>query len=107
MDKIKAAQVQDEEFRKLVTSLEPIQKGHDGVIRFNYRLCILFNEEPKNEVQKKAHHSKYTIHSGVIKMYQHLKGIYWRSSMKNDVVEIMAKCLFCQQVKFVHQRAGR
>ncbi|KAA3466073.1 reverse transcriptase [Gossypium australe] len=36
-------------------------------------------------------------------MYQDLRVLYWRPSMKREIVELMAKCLTCQQVKAEHQ----
>ena len=53
-----------------------------------------------------AHHSKYTIHPGVTKMYQDMKRMYWWPGMKRDVASFVAKCLTCQQVKFEHQKPG-
>ena len=39
-----------------------------------------------------------------MKMYQDVRSLYWWSGMKRDVVEYVAKCLTCQQVKAKHQR---
>ncbi|KAL5563691.1 hypothetical protein UlMin_033438 [Ulmus minor] len=39
-------------------------------------------------------------------MYQDLKGRFWWSGMKKEVVEYVAKCLICQKVKAEHQRPG-
>ena len=37
-------------------------------------------------------------------MYQDLRTLYWWPGMKKDVVEYVARCLTCQQVKAEHQR---
>ncbi|KAL0291754.1 UNVERIFIED_CONTAM: Transposon Ty3-I Gag-Pol polyprotein [Sesamum calycinum] len=36
-------------------------------------------------------------------MYRNLKPYYWWQTMKKDVVEFVAKCMTCQQVKAEHQ----
>ena len=51
-----------------------------------------------------AHDTPYTAHPGATKMYQDLKKGYWWPGMKKDIVEFVAKCLICQQVKVEHQR---
>ena len=37
-------------------------------------------------------------------MYKDLKKYFWWPGMKRDVVEYVARCLTCQQVKDEHQR---
>ena len=76
------------------------------MIRFEGRLCVPKIDELRNEVLHEAHHSKYTIHPGVTKMYQDMKRMYWWPGMKKDVANFVGKCLTCQQVKFKHQRPG-
>ena len=41
-----------------------------------------------------------------IEMYHDLLEAYWLDSFKRDIVELMAKCTNCQQVKVEHQRPG-
>ena len=53
-----------------------------------------------------AHSSKYSIHPGATKMYRDLKQHFWWSIMKRDIVDFVAKCPNCQQVKYEHQRPG-
>ena len=81
-----------------------MKKGEDGAIRFDGRLCVPSSEELRQEVLQEAHHSKYTIHPGVTKIYQDMKKMYWWPGMKKDVATFVSKCLTCQQVKFEHQR---
>ena len=106
VDRIKVAQENDEELQEFLTSINSVKKGEDEVIRFEGRLCVPKNEELRNEVLHEAHHSKYTIHPGVTKMYQDMKRMYWCPGMKKDVANFVGKCLTCQQVKFEHQRPG-
>ena len=50
VDRIKMAQVNDEVLQKLLISLDKVEKGENGVIRFKGRLCVPLNEELRNEV---------------------------------------------------------
>ncbi|XP_070039433.1 uncharacterized protein [Nicotiana tomentosiformis] len=43
---------------------------------------------------------------GAMKMYRDLRQHYWRWRMRKDIVEYVARCLNCQQVKYEHQRPG-
>ena len=86
--------------------MEKVVREEDGVIRYEGRLCVPSNEELKTEILREAHHSKYTIHSGVTKMFQDMKRVYWWLGMKRDVATFVAKCLTCQHVKSEHQRPG-
>lgn len=69
VDRIKVYQAEDEKLRKLLTSQKPIQKGDDGIIIVKGRLYAPLNEELRNEVLRETHHSKYTTHRRVKKMY--------------------------------------
>ena len=53
-----------------------------------------------------AHSSRYSIHPGATKMYRDIKQHFWWSRMKNDIVDFVAQCPNCQQVKYEHQRPG-
>ena len=53
-----------------------------------------------------AHSSRYSIHPGATKMYHDLRQHYWWSRMKRDIVNFVAQCPNCQQVKYEHQRPG-
>ena len=53
-----------------------------------------------------AHNSRYSVQLGSTKMYHNLKEVYWWNDMKRNVVNFLARCLNCQQVKAEHQRPG-
>ena len=106
VDKINVAQNDDDILQGFLTSVEKVAKGEDGVIRYEGRLCVPFNEELKTEILSEAHHSRYTIHPRVMKMFQDMKRVYWWPGMKRDVPTFVAKCLTCQQVKSEYQRPG-
>ena len=58
----------------------------------------------RQRILQEAHNAPYSVHPGVTKMYQDVKGMYWWNGMKKDVAQYVASCLTCQQVKFEHQR---
>ena len=76
----------------------------NGSLKFKDRICVPDNEEIKKEILTEAHSTPYSVHPGTTKMYNDLKMHYWWPGMKKDVVEFVARCLTCQQVKAEHQR---
>ncbi|WJZ83991.1 hypothetical protein VitviT2T_003625 [Vitis vinifera] len=76
----------------------------DGSVRFKGRLCVPKDVKLRNELLANAHRAKYTIHPGNTKMYQDLKRQFWWSGMKRDIIQFVANCHICQQVKVEHQR---
>ena len=40
-------------------------------------------------------------------MYRDLREIYWRSGMKRDIAEFVAKFSTCQQVRIEHHKTSR
>lgn len=53
---------------------------------------------------KEALYTSYTAHSGSTKVHQDLRHSFWWNNMKSDVVDFLANCLICQQVKDEDQR---
>ena len=58
----------------------------------------------RDDMLKKFHHSKFTVHPGDNKMYQYFRRHYWWKGMKGDMARYMARCMVCQQVKAEHQK---
>ena len=82
--------------------------GRMGEVKMKTRLCVPGVDNLRETIMEEAHKAPYAMHPGVTKMYQTLKPHYWWSTMKKDVVEYVAKCLTCQQIKIEHQApAGR
>ena len=68
----------------------------DGVLGYKgERICVLNDEEIKNQILYEAHNTPYVMHSGTTKMYRDLKRYFWWSGMKRDVVMYLARCLTC------------
>ena len=52
---------------------------------------------------EEAHCTPYIVHPGNTKMYRDLRGNFWWSGMKRDIVEFVSHCLTRQQIKIEHQ----
>ena len=111
LDKIKGKQFTDE---KLIRIRDKVLRGEakeakideEGVLRIKGRVCVPRVDDLINTIMTKAHSSRYSIHPGETKMYRDLKQHFWWSRMKCDIVDFIAKCPNCQQVKYEHQRPG-
>ncbi|XP_058008227.1 uncharacterized protein LOC131182889 [Hevea brasiliensis] len=66
------------------------------------RMCIPNDTGLKQVILKEAHDSPFAIHLGGTNMYRAIKEHYWWMAMKKDIIEYVAKCLTCQQVKLEH-----
>ena len=78
----------------------------DGTLRFKDRLCIPYIRGLRRELLEEFHNSIFIVHPGGTKMYSDMKQLYWWPEFKRDIVEFIAQCLVCQQVKVEHQRLG-
>lgn len=67
-------------------------------------MCLLHVGDVIKTILMEAHNLRYSIYSGAIKMYHDLRQRYWWGRMKRDIMEFIALCLNCQQVKYEHQR---
>ena len=68
----------------------------DGTLLFKGSNCIPNILEIKEQLLEEAHQAPYSMHPGVIKMYQDLKRQYWWQGMKMDVIRFVEKCLTSQ-----------
>ncbi|XP_049387088.1 uncharacterized protein LOC125851321 [Solanum stenotomum] len=108
---VKRWQHEDPEHRKLREKIPQQQQPlfeltGDGVLRYQGRLCVPSVRELRKNILLEAHYSRYASHPGATKMYQDLRQIYWWNDMKKDIVEMVAECPNCQQVRAEHQRPG-
>jgi hypothetical protein len=76
---------------------------NDGLLRFGGQIYISPNEELRMLILRKAHRVVYMAHSGVTKMREDLKPLFFWKGMKVDIVNFVARCLECQQVKAEHR----
>ena len=70
------------------------------------RICVSNDEKIKKQILYEAHNTTYAMHPGTIKMHWDLEKYFLWPRMKRDVVEYVARCFTCYQVKVEHQRPG-
>ncbi|XP_070005741.1 uncharacterized protein [Nicotiana sylvestris] len=70
------------------------------------RLCVPNIDGLRERILEEAYSLRYSIYPGATKMHRDLRQHYWWRRMKKDIVEYVARCLNCQQVKYEHQRPG-
>ena len=85
----------------MVKGFELVQ---NRVLYYQNLLCVPNSSGLRKRIMEEAHHSRYSIHPGLSKMYHDLKGIFWWGGMKKDLAEFVAQCPNYQQVKVEHQK---
>nr|GEZ62520.1 putative reverse transcriptase domain-containing protein [Tanacetum cinerariifolium] len=85
--------------------IKPIFEIHpDGMRYHDKRIWLPKFGGLRDLIMHESHNSKYSIHSGSVKMYQYLKQLYWWPNMKADIATYVSKCLTYAKVKAEHQR---
>jgi hypothetical protein len=82
------------------------RKDDQEVIWFKDRIVVPKNADVRQQILDEAHLSRYSIHSGSIKMYQDLKQHYWWTKMKIEITRYVARCDTCRHVKAVHMKTA-
>ena len=88
---------------KLNTLIEEVRNGQhpnfsldsEGVLHYSSHLCVPEYEGLREAILEEAHSSKYSVHSGSMKMYQDLKPMFWWEGMKKDIEDFVSRCLVC------------
>jgi hypothetical protein len=79
--------------------LRDITFDSDGLLRFKGRIYVPPNEELRMLILSEAHRAGYMTHPGITKMRADLKPLFFWKGMKADIVNLVARCLECHQVK--------
>ncbi|GJY76622.1 putative reverse transcriptase domain-containing protein [Tanacetum coccineum] len=85
----------------MIKNLEP---RADGTLCLKNRSWIPCFDNLRALIKHKSHKSKYSIHPGSDKMYQHLKKLYWWPNMKSEIATYVSKCMTCAKVKAEYQK---
>jgi hypothetical protein len=83
----------------MVQKFEGFMVDNDRLLRFNNRIYVPPNDELRSLILNKAHRAVYMDHLGVTKMRADLKPLFYWKGMKEDIVNYVARCLECKQVK--------
>ena len=105
LEEIKGKQFEDEKLRRIQDKVlrgetKEAQINEEGILRIKGRVCVPRVDDLINTILIEAHSSRYSIHPGATKMYRDLKKHFWWSRMKRNIVNFIAKCSNCQQVKY-------
>jgi hypothetical protein len=86
---------------------EGYQMIDGGVLTYRNRLYILDCDDLKRFIMDELHKRPYTGHPRYQKMITATRKQFYWSGLKKDIVEYLAKCIECQQVKAKHQHLAR
>jgi hypothetical protein len=82
---------------------EGYQMFNDGLLTYKGRLYILNCDDLKRFIMDELHKRPYTGHPGYQKMITTTRKLFYWPRLKKDIVDYLAKCLECQQVKAEHR----
>jgi hypothetical protein len=83
----------------MVPGFEGFTFDDDGLLRFNNWIYVPPNDELRSLILNDAHRAVYMAHLGVTKRRADLNPLFFWKGMKEDIVNYVARCLECQQVK--------
>jgi hypothetical protein len=83
----------------MVPIFEGFTFDDDGLLRFKNWIYVPPNDKLRSLILNEAHIAVYMAQPGVMKMREDLKPLFFWKGMKVDIVNYVAKCLECQQVK--------
>jgi hypothetical protein len=87
----------------MVPIFEEFMFDDDGLLRFTNRIYVPSNEELRSLILNEAHRAVYMAHPGVTKIREYLKPLFFWKGIKEEIVNYVARCLECQQVKDEHR----
>jgi hypothetical protein len=82
---------------------EGYQLLNDGLLTYKGRLYIPNCDGLKRFKMNELHKIPYTSHSSYQKMITTTKKLFYWPRLKSDIVDYLANCLECKQVKTEHQ----
>jgi hypothetical protein len=86
----------------MVPKFEGFTVENNGLLLFKGRIYVLPNDELRILIPNESHRALYMAHIGVTKKRAYLKPLFFWKGMNADIVNYMAKCLECQQMKDEH-----
>ncbi|GJR96181.1 putative nucleotidyltransferase, ribonuclease H [Tanacetum coccineum] len=83
---------------------QQMEQKEDESLYFMDRIWVPLVGGERTIIMDEAHKTRYSVHSGVDKMYYDLRDMYWWPGIKRDISTYVSKCLTCSKVKAEHQR---
>jgi hypothetical protein len=111
-ERVKSPQEIDTFFKTLKSYLEQdptwlkyavYQLLNDGLLTYKGRLYIPNCDDLKRFMMDELQKKTYTSHHGYQKMIIATKKLFYWPGLKKDIVDYLAKCLECRQVKAEHR----
>jgi hypothetical protein len=111
-DRILEAANNDLQYKSLVAKLqqreisqtkESYTLGTDGLLLYKNRVYVPNVQELKLTILKEMHNVAYAGHYGYQKTMAAVKGHYFWSGLKKEIVEYIARCMECQKVRAEHR----
>jgi hypothetical protein len=93
--------------KMMVPIFEEFTLDDDGLLRFKNQIYVPPNDGLRSLILNEAHRAVCMAHLGVTKMRADLKPLFFWKGMKADIVNYVAICLECQQVKAEHRHPSR
>jgi hypothetical protein len=87
----------------MVPKFEGFTVDNEGLLGFNNWIYIPPNDELKSLILNETHRVVYMDNPGVTKMREDLQPLFFWKGMKVNIVNYMARCLECQQMKVEHR----
>jgi hypothetical protein len=112
MNRIQEARKGDKEIEKIRDALKEgkasgFSEAEQGTLWFEKRVCVANDSDLRKIFFQEDHETPYSIHPRNTKMYIDLKEKFWWNNIKRDIIEYIAKCDVCSQVKAEHQKTYR
>jgi hypothetical protein len=86
----------------MVPIFEGFTFDDDGLLRFKNWIYVPPNHKLRRFILSQAHRAVYMAHPRVRKMRVDLKPLFFWKGMKAEIVNYVAICLECRQVKAKH-----
>jgi hypothetical protein len=87
----------------IVLIYEGYSLDNDVILRYNGRIYLPPNDELRNLILNEVHRAVYMAHYGVMKMKEDIKPLLFWKGMKYDIVNYVARCIECHEVKDEHR----
>nr|GEV53431.1 putative reverse transcriptase domain-containing protein [Tanacetum cinerariifolium] len=84
---------------------EKLEPRADGTLCLNNKSWLTCYGDLRTLIMHESYKLKYFVHPGFDKMYQDMKLLYWRRSMKADIATYVSKCLMYLRVKDEHPKS--
>jgi hypothetical protein len=87
----------------IVQKMEGFTVDNDGLLSIKCPVYVPPNDELRSSILNEAHRVVYMAHHGVTKMRADVKPLFFWKGMKEDIVNYVAICIECLQVKAEHR----